>query len=250
MSERVQFLDLTFDAISSTEVEHWLATRSEDSGFAYLVTPNVDHMVRFAEAPDEVRRAYRRADLMICDSRVLARLARFAGVVLSVVPGSDLVAALFGKILAPGDRICLIGGLAEDAARLGARFPEVVIVHHAPPWGLRNNPVARGEAAEFAESAAARFILLAVGSPQQEMLAFEIAERGTAKGTALCIGASVDFLTGSERRAPRLLQRAGLEWAWRLGSNPRRLAGRYLVQGPRIFPMIWRWRRLERRRSK
>ena len=67
----------------------------------------------------------------------------------------------------------------------------------------------------------ARFVFLAVGSPRQERLAAAIAATGQATGTGLCIGASLDFLAGVQRRAPSWLQRAGLEWLHRLRRRPR-----------------------------
>lgn len=246
MTQRTEFLDVHFDRLSFEQAVAWLSGRGRDSRYAYIVTPNVDHMVRLHEAPAEVIAAYRDSDLCLCDSRVLARLARLAGVTLPVVPGSDLTAALFGSVLRAGDRLCLVGGQAEDVARLRELHPALEIVHHAPPMGLRNDPSARMEAARVAAAADARFILLAVGSPQQEMLAHEIAALGDARGTALCIGASVDFLVGRQTRAPRAVQRIGMEWAWRLGTSPRRLARRYLIEGPAIFPLVWRWRRARR----
>ena len=241
--DRVEFLSLQFDRWTPERVRRWLAEREADSPYAYIVTPNVDHMVRLADAPVDVRLAYARADLRLCDSRVLARLAGLAGVGLPVVPGSDLTADLFRTVLRPGDAVCLIGGGDGDAARLTALYPALTVTQHRPPMGLRRNPVARGRAIDEAVAARARVILLAVGSPQQELLAREMADRPDARGTALCIGASIDFLIGTQARAPRIVQRMGAEWAWRLLTNPRRLARRYLVEGPAIFPMIWRWRR-------
>jgi exopolysaccharide biosynthesis WecB/TagA/CpsF family protein len=58
---------------------------------------------------------------------------------------------------------------------------------------------------------------------------------------ALCIGASINFLTGAEKRAPRWMQRLGVEWLYRLLRNPRRLAWRYLLRGPRIFTLLPRF---------
>ena len=83
-----------------------------------------------------------------------------------------------------------------------------------------------------------RFCFLAVGAPQQETLARMLKARGTARGMALCIGASINFLTGVERRAPQWMQSLGMEWLFRLGSDPRRLAKRYLVRGPRVFALL------------
>jgi exopolysaccharide biosynthesis WecB/TagA/CpsF family protein len=79
---------------------------------------------------------------------------------------------------------------------------------------------------------------LAVGSPQQEVLAQRLQSRGVARGLALCVGASIDFMTGVERRAPLWMQRSGFEWLYRLSQNPTRLAKRYLVRGPRIFWLL------------
>jgi N-acetylglucosaminyldiphosphoundecaprenol N-acetyl-beta-D-mannosaminyltransferase len=248
MSRR-DFLDIEFDAWPMAEVERWLGDRYAGSDFAYVVTPNVDHMVRLATAEEDVLLAYGGADLCVCDSRVLKRLAGLCGVALSVVPGSDLVFAMFDHLLRDGDRVCLVGGSAQQAESMQRKFPGFVIVHHAAPMGLRNDRAARAEVIAFAERAAARFTLLAVGSPQQELIAHEMAMSGRVRGTALCIGASVDFLVGAQSRAPRMLQRAGLEWSWRLMMQPRRMARRYLIDGPRILPIALRWRRLARSSS-
>jgi hypothetical protein len=77
-----------------------------------------------------------------------------------------------------------------------------------------------------------------VGCPQQEILANKLRARGIARGLTLCIGASIDFLTNVERRAPHWMQNAGMEWAFRLIQRPRQLAKRYLVRGPRIFVLL------------
>lgn len=241
MAEVVEFLGLPFHAWSLDRVHGWLAGRNVGSPFAYLVTPNVDHMVRLADAPAAVRRAYDEADVRLCDSRIMARLAGFLGVQLSVVPGSDLTADLFRTVLRRGDRLCLVGGQEGDGARLEALYPGVTIIQHLPPMGLRENAAARAAAVDAAVAAHASVTLFAVGSPQQELLAREMADRPDARGTALCVGASTDFLLGTQRRAPRVVQQLSLEWAWRLLGDPRRLARRYLIDGPAILPMAWRW---------
>jgi N-acetylglucosaminyldiphosphoundecaprenol N-acetyl-beta-D-mannosaminyltransferase len=244
---RTEFLGLDFDCLDTQTALDWIAGRSADSPLAYVITPNVDHMVRLSGLGPDLRRAYAQADLCLCDSRVLARLARAVGVTLPVAPGSDITKALFERVLAPGDTVCLIGGTSAHLDRLTALYPRLRIVQHLPPMGLLHDPAARAAAIAAAEAAAARITLIGVGSPQQELIAFEMRRAGRTKGTALCIGASVDFLAGNERRAPSAVQKAGMEWAWRLAANPRRLAKRYLVDGPAIFPLVWRWARGRRR---
>jgi exopolysaccharide biosynthesis WecB/TagA/CpsF family protein len=106
--------------------------------------------------------------------------------------------------------------------------------------GLLHNLAAFEDAVRFAVTTNARFTLIAVGSPQQELLAHAIKRHPEATGLGLCIGASLDFLIGEQVRAPVMFQRAGLEWLFRLGSNPRRFWRRYLVEGPKIFQLWWR----------
>ncbi len=241
----MDYLGLSFDERDEQGVVALLASRRADMGYAWLVTPNVDHVVRLSQlAPgDPEAQAYVEADWRLCDSRILAKLAALQGVSLPVVPGSDLTARLLRDVLEAGDRLCLVGGEAGDVDRLRALRPDVEVVQHIPPMGLRRDGAARTVAAHFAATSGARFTLFAVGSPQQELIAAEAKGVADARGTGLCIGASIDFLLGRERRAPRWMQRLSLEWLHRLLGNPRRMWRRYLVEGPRIFLLAWRSRR-------
>jgi len=239
---RREFLGLRFDPLPLDAALAAIAARPAGNGFAYVVTPNVDHVVRLERRPD-LRPLYDRALLCLCDSRILGALACHYGVDLPLAPGSDLTARIFADVLREGDRIAIVGGEGDLVARLGALHPGLDIRQHRPPMGLARDAAALADAARFVAEARARFTFLAVGSPQQELLALAIADRGDATGIGLCIGASIDFLLGDRRRAPRWVQRAGLEWAHRLSGEPRRLARRYLVEGPRIFLIARRWAR-------
>ena len=77
--------------------------------------------------------------------------------------------------------------------------------------------------------------LLCVGAPAQQLIARHIGEFGRTSGVALCVGASVDYLTGAQARAPRWMQRLSLEWAYRLAREPVRLWRRYLVESPKVL---------------
>lgn len=240
-----EFLGLAFDRLDEAEALAWLDRRPADAGFAYVVTPNVDHVVRINRraAADPAWAAYRGAALCLCDSRVLARLARLCGIGLPVVPGSDLVAGLLVGGLRAGDRLCLVGGDAALLADLRRRWPAQTWVQHVPPMGIAGRPEAMAAAAAAAAEARARYTFLAIGSPQQELLAHAIAARGDAAGVGLCIGAAIEFVTGRKARAPRWMRRLGIEWLHRLLSEPGRLWRRYLLEGPRIALLAWRWRR-------
>ena len=236
-TERVPFVGVGFDRLTMAEVLARLSAVTSATPHGYLVTPNVDHAVRLDDPAQaaELGPLYRQADLSLCDSRIIAHLARARGVALPVVPGSDLTRRLFDEVIRPGDRIAIVGGDKDMVADLGRRYSGVELVHHEPPMGLRRNAAARMEAARFIAEAHARFTFIAVGSPQQEMIAGAVRAFPQATGMALCIGASLDFITERQRRAPRFMQRLSIEWVHRLASDPKRMWRRYLVEGPRIF---------------
>ena len=125
---QASFLGIEFDLRDMAATERWLATRPVDAPFAFIVTPNVDHVVKLdAAAPDaEIRAAYARAALRLCDSRIVAKLAKARGIELPVVPGSDLTQHLFTRIAAAGDRLCLIGGDVQMLEELRALRPDLL----------------------------------------------------------------------------------------------------------------------------
>lgn len=234
----VAYLGLTFDPRPIDDIVAALLRPA--AACITVVTPNVDHLVRLHRAGRDALLwpAYHDATLRLCDSRVVARLAHLQGVRLPVVPGSDLTARLFEQ-LQPGDTIAIVGGEAQTRDALAARRSDIVIAQHIPPMGMLNNPAAMAAAVAFIVATHARFTFLAVGSPQQELLAMQVRAAPHAHGVVLCIGAGIEFLTGRLQRAPVWMQRSGIEWLHRLLSNPRRLWRRYLIDGPRIFVLAW-----------
>lgn len=204
--------------------------------YAYAVTPNVDHLIRFCEDVS-FRELYQTAGFVLLDSRFLAYLLRLTvGLRLPTCPGSDITEQLFETVVGPDDKLLVVGGTEQQARLLSERFGLRGLRHLNPPMGFINDPAAVEACLRFIENESPfRFCILAVGCPQQELLAKALQTRGRAQGLALCVGASINFLTGVERRAPRWIQNVGFEWLYRLLHNPTRLARRYLVRGPRIF---------------
>jgi exopolysaccharide biosynthesis WecB/TagA/CpsF family protein len=207
--------------------------------YAYVVTPNVDHLIRFCEDAT-FRDLYGTADFVLLDSRFLALFARFfMGLRLPTSPGSDVTAQLFDHVIAADDKIVVVGGTETQAQVLAERYGLRALRHLNPPMGFINDPAAVESCLRFIEAESPfRFCFLAVGAPQQELLAKALQTRGRARGLALCVGASINFITGSERRAPQWMRSAGFEWLYRLLQDPGRLARRYLVRGPRIFFLL------------
>jgi exopolysaccharide biosynthesis WecB/TagA/CpsF family protein len=209
--------------------------------YGYLVTPNVDHVIRHYQ-DRQFRALYAQAAYVVLDSRFLAHtVGLFKRQVLRVCLGCDLTAAILSSVIKPLDVTVLVGGTAAQAQILRERFGLRAFHHIDPPMKFIRDPSAVETCLRQIEAVGPfRFCFLAIGSPQQEIIAQKLKDRGVARGLALCVGAAVDFLTGIEKRAPDWMQQAGLEWLYRLLQNPRRLAKRYLVRGPLIFVLLWR----------
>lgn len=234
----VDFLGLRFADLSAGALLRLLAEPHADEPFHYVVNPNADCVVRLS-GDLAFATACERARMIVNDSRVLSLLARLAGKRLGAVPGSDLVGEFLRGHTSPSTTVCVVGGdeatIADVRARTAAR-----IVHHNPSMGFIRDPVEMRRAHAFIRDNPADVVLLAVGSPQQELLARYVARQGDCKGLALCCGAAINLFVGTEPRAPAWMRRCALEWLYRLAANPRRLWRRYLVRSPQIFALCAR----------
>ena len=243
-SGTAHFLGLTFQPMSVAEAAAKLARDASDTRpFSYVVTPNVDHMVRLDRDP-ALMPLYEEADIILNDSRVLEVLAARDGLVFPASPGADVVEFLFRHRIDPAEPVVIIGCTEEDVRVVTEQFGLRDVRWHDAPMGLRTNPKAIVDCAAFMAANPARFHFICVGSPQQEMIAWAARQRGDVRGIGICCGASLDFLSGKTNRAPKWMRQIRLEWLHRLISQPRRMWRRYLVDGPAILKIWRRHRRL------
>jgi exopolysaccharide biosynthesis WecB/TagA/CpsF family protein len=199
-------------------------------GFA-LATLNLDHLVKLPRS-EAFSRAYAAHTIVVADGNPVVWLARLAGRPVALVPGSDLMGGLLRVAAGARAPVALVGATAEvleaAAARLEAQTPGLAIVARIAPSSPFDPEGAEADAviAELGRSGA-RLCLLALGAPRQEIFAARALAALPQTGFA-SIGAGLDFVVGSQRRAPVWMRRIAMEWAWRMAGNPRRLAGRYL----------------------
>ncbi|HTJ89525.1 MAG TPA: WecB/TagA/CpsF family glycosyltransferase [Acidocella sp.] len=229
----IRLLDVDFDNRSLEEIVETLLARPQQARFAYVVTPNANHIERLSRLPS-LKAAYRGAMFCLLDSQVIGLCADLLGLLRpQVVTGADLTAALLARL--DGRRVAVLGMTAKTLASLQARYPGIRFLHHQPPMGLLHNLPAFRRARDFIYGQQADFIFFAVGSPVQELLAYAIATRRDATGIGLCVGGALDYCAGTRRRAPPWMRRRGLEWLYRLIQQPRRLARRYLIEDPKVL---------------
>ena len=225
---RRRFLGVDFDCRSLGDVLDEVFEGGRGDGLRTVVTPNADHIVRIQRRKGDIAEAYANAWMCLNDSRVVENIAFLLGLRLPAVPGADLVKQLLEDVrLDPRTSVLLVGGDTALAEAVRQRYRLQDCRQICPPMGLAEDTAARQAVVEAIEAEAADLIFLAVGSPQQELIAEVLRRRRRASGIAFCVGAAIEFVAGQKPRAPRWISRIGAEWLFRLGTEPRRLWRRY-----------------------
>jgi N-acetylglucosaminyldiphosphoundecaprenol N-acetyl-beta-D-mannosaminyltransferase len=196
-----------------------------------LVTPNAGHLTNIFDNP-ELSEIYSTAELSLIDGWPIAVAAKNASKLkITRVTGSDLLPELFTH-LTKDIRVGIIGGNNELLIRqsLESRFPELNIqVIDTSQWTNSVYDIRRLR--ELVQYNALSIVLLCLGHPKQELLAKELKNydwAGSRPDWIMCVGATIDFLTGEQKRSPKFFQKIGLEWFFRLVTNPKKFSQRYL----------------------
>ncbi|SDS42549.1 anti-anti-sigma factor/polymer biosynthesis protein, WecB/TagA/CpsF family [Opitutus sp. GAS368] len=246
----VAILGVPFDSVTIDSAIARIADMIASRRPAYVVTPNVDFLVQ-ARRDAELRRILLEAHLVLCDGQPLVWASRWLGNPLPErVAGADLVPRFIALAAQRGFRLFLLGATPEANSRAVARLQErhpglVVAGHYSPPFRSLEE-MDNAEIVRRIQAARPDVVLVSFGCPKQEKW---IARNYGSLGVPVCIGvgATIDFLAGQVRRAPRWMQRSGLEWIYRLAQEPRRLFRRYAVDlrifSEAIFAQWWRMHR-------
>lgn len=199
------------------------------NGFA-IATLNLDHLVKL-QRDEAFGAAYRAHSHVTADGNPIVWLSRMAGRRIELLPGSDLILPIAQLAAQAGRSVALFGSTpqalagAEDA--LCRKVPGLkVSARIAPPMGFDPTGPDADAAIDRIAASGAGLCFLALGAPKQEIFAARASARLPQTGF-LSIGAGLDFLAGSQKRAPRWVRAIAAEWIWRLSRNPHRLALRY-----------------------
>jgi len=232
-------------AITLATMDEALAAIATDAaaGLPFSVfTLNLDHMVKRRQNA-AFRAAYARARHVTADGWPVVWLARRKGARMSRVTGADMLRPLCEIAAMMELPVAFTGStpqvLHAATERLTRDYPGLTVVARiSPPFGFDPlGPAAAGLIEDIRKSGA-KLCFLALGAPKQELLADRAVAAGVPCGF-LGVGAAVDFVAGTQKRAPVWTQKTGLEWAWRLASNPRRMAGRYARSAAIFARVAW-----------
>jgi N-acetylglucosaminyldiphosphoundecaprenol N-acetyl-beta-D-mannosaminyltransferase len=237
---RLRIGTLWIDALNFSQALQEIERLVDEAQGGAVFTPNVDHVIK-AESNEAFRRAYADASLSLADGMPLVWVGGLLGCPLpGRIAGSDLVMPVMELAARRRWRVYLLGGapgVAEAVARLLAERPGVTIVGWDDSRIASDGSDVTGDSVARAAAAKPDLILVALGPPKQELWIHRAAA-AVRPAVSFGVGASLDFLAGKYRRAPRWVGRVGLEWLFRLFQEPRRLWRRYLVEGPRFALVV------------
>lgn len=227
-AERVKIGDICCDAVSYSEAVDQIGGYVRSGRPHLVLTPNIAQVKQASTMP-VVAEAYRSASMSTPDGWPVAAALRLLGGRRGQgrVTGSDLT-----PMLCLGDfRVGIIGGRGDSAHRAAQtllsrnRDLDIGLVESAEPEEIADGE-RRAALIDRIADADLDLIFVGVGVPKQEKLALDLLKQ-IDHGVVLCVGATIDFLAGSVQRSPLWVQRAGLEWAYRIALEPKRMASRY-----------------------
>ena len=241
-TNRMKFLNTEIDNLTmqeSLEIIDELINRKNPS---YVVTPNVDHIVKLEE-DKEFQDVYENADLILTDGMPLIWISKMKKTpIKEKVSGSDLFPKVCELAAKKGYRLFLLGaaeGVADTAARnLEEKYNGLDVVGtYSPSYGFEKNEDEINHIINIVREANPDILAVGLGAPKQEKFIYKYKDELNVP-IALAIGASIDFEAGNVNRAPKWMQNIGLEWFYRLCKEPKRMFKRYLVDDLKIIKLL------------
>lgn len=237
--ESREVLGVRVDATGYEEAAARIVEWARAGRSCYVCCAAVNNIVE-ARGSAEYARVMREAALVTSDGMPLVWMLRALGIRgARRVYGPDLTPVVLSAAASAGVPVGFYGGTEATLGRLvevvARRFPALRVAYsEAPPFrALTEQEDLR--VTEAIHAAGVRILFVGLGSPKQDR--WMHAHRGRVGAVMLGVGAAFDFLAGTKAQAPGWMQRVGLEWAFRLASEPRRLWRRYSGQNPR-FAML------------
>lgn len=222
---------ITINVPSLPEAVSAIVSAAQHGDNFSVCTLNLDHIVQLQQHAN-FRAAYRRARFVTADGFPIVVLSRLMGTRIERTTGADLVEPICAEARKKGLSVFLLGSndrtLQMTAQRLSERFRGLQIAgRFAPGPGFDPYSSEADAAIERIRDSGAKLCFVALGAPRQELFAARCLDELNGTGV-LCIGAALDFIAGTQSRAPSIARKTGLEWAWRMLREPRRLGPRYV----------------------
>lgn len=243
---RITFLNTEIDNLTMVEAIEEIDKLVVNRKPSYVVTPNVDHIVKL-ETDEEFKEVYKNADLILTDGMPLIWISKIKTTpIKEKVSGSDLFPKVCELAAKKSYKMFLLGaaeGVAAKAAKnLKERFNELNIVGtYSPSYGFEKKEDEIEKIIKMINEVKPDILAVGLGAPKQEKFIYKYNNRLNVP-VSLAIGASIDFEAGNIERAPKFMQKCGLEWFYRLFKEPKRMFKRYLVDDLAILRIALKYK--------
>ncbi|GAC1569125.1 MAG: WecB/TagA/CpsF family glycosyltransferase [Aquirhabdus sp.] len=221
-----------------------------------VVTPNVDHIVKLDSDPT-FKAQYAESDYIFADGMPIIWASKMAATLLPErVTGADLFVSLCQGAIQRQLSIFVIGGQPGQEAALLTSFaqtyPGLQVRIFCPSMQFSADGEEGTDAMRLVQQAQPNIIFVCLGMPKQERWCLRYRKEFTENNAPLllCVGAAMEFALGQKKRAPLWMQKIGMEWLWRLASEPRRVWQPYTTQGVKFIGVLQRerqWQQAQRR---
>lgn len=243
---RIKFMNIEIDNLTMDETLNRIDELIQEDKNAYVVTPNVDHLVQL-EHGGKLNEVYKHANLILTDGKPLIWIAKWYGrPIKEKISGSDLFPRLCDLAVRKGYKMFFLGaaeGVAKKAAEnLKIKFPGLQVVGtYSPSFGFESNIEELEKIKTMIRKAVPHILIVGLGCPKQELFIFDHKDE-LGVPVSLGLGASLDFEAGNIRRAPKWMADHGLEWLFRITQDPKRMIKRYLVDDTKIVKLIIKYK--------
>lgn len=244
--EKQPLLNTYVNNVDMQETVREIECMIKDGAKHYVVAINVDVVMKIEE-DSYLKEVTDNADMVLVDGKPLVWISKWHKQPVKVkVSGSDLVPVLCQKAAMEGYSVFIIGGangVAEKAKyRLEQQYPKIKIVGtYAPPFGFEKEQRELDKINNMISSVTPDILIACFGCPKQEKWIYENYKKYDAK-VSVCAGATVDFLAGNIKRAPKWMSELGFEWLYRFLQEPKRMFKRYFVDDVKILKLVWKYR--------
>ncbi|MGE5659194.1 MAG: WecB/TagA/CpsF family glycosyltransferase [Actinomycetota bacterium] len=235
----VNLLNISIDNLSKAEL---LKKLEREGGVVF--TPNVDHLIKLQKDRD-FNEAYKQSTYKVCDSQILMYASKFLGnPIREKICGSDLLPAFYNYHSHKETTKIFLLGAAEGVAKRASENinnkvgRQIVVGSYSPPFGFETDEEECQRIIKIINASGANVLAIGLGAPKQEKWIAKYKNQLKNIHTFLAIGAAIDFEAGHKPRAPKWMSDVGLEWMYRLLSEPQRLWKRYLIEGLPFFVLI------------
>ena len=243
---RIKFMNTDIDNLTMAETLNEIEKLIQKKNCSYVVTPNVDHIVRL-EKDEELQKVYKNASLILTDGKPLIWISKwYKTPIKEKISGSDLFPRVCQLAANKNYTMYLLGaaeGVADTAARnLMKKYPGLNIVGtYSPPFGFEKNEQEMNKIKTQIQDVHPDILIVVLGCPKQEkFMYYHCKELGVPISFGL--GASIDFEAGNIKRAPKWMSNHGLEWLYRFSKEPKRLFKRYFVDDLKIIQVARKYR--------